>query len=31
MVTADDQVLAVVLAAALIVGAVVTYISTHHH
>lgn len=31
MVSADDQVLAVVLAAAVLVGAVVAFISTHHH
>lgn len=31
MVTADDQVLGIVLAAALIVGLLVTYFETHHH
>ena len=31
MVTADDQVLGIVLALALLVGAVVTFFETHHH
>lgn len=31
MVTADDQVLGVVLALALLVGALVTFFETHHH
>lgn len=31
MVTADDRILAVVLALALIVGLLVTFFETHHH